>query len=78
MTERTDAAWMAERLRRVPAWRLGFFVIMPVGFAAVFLTGNMMAGHLVGAIVFGVLLVVSVSILAAALILRHTNPRQPS
>jgi len=71
---------LADRLARVPGWRLWFFLIFPVAFCAAFFVGEVRAGAAGWATVFGVLLALSAGVWLAGMLLklRGRRGRQPS
>ena len=61
---------MAERLRRLPAWRLAFAFITPLGLSVVWFVLYLRSGHTAWAVFFGILVAVSTAVIVAAVILK--------
>ena len=68
--------WAKDRLATLPTWRLLWAMVTPVGLAAFWFTLHLREGDTVWAVVFGLLLGLSIVIEVAAVALRIARRRQ--
>jgi hypothetical protein len=68
--------WVKDRLEAVPAWRLWWALVIPIGFGLFWLVVGLRTGQVAWAVVFGILLAISLAGVVASVVLKVR--RRPS
>ena len=68
--------WAKDRLAAISVWRILWGLVMPVGFAAFWFIVNLRHGQTAWAVIFGLLLALSIVVEVAAVTLKLSRRRQ--